>query len=357
MPLNNSNTLRIISILLLGSLLGLISCSTESKPVPKFQDTVFTMGTLVEVTIIGENEQLAEQAYTAILDDFNYMHNTWHPWQRNALARINGLLKTGAPFSLAPSILPLITKSQTLSKQSNGLFNPAIGKLVKLWGFHQDDLDNIIEPPEDEDIQALLKNLPQMSDIKLNNLTMSGSNENIQLDFGGFAKGAAVDATIEHLKEFGIKNAVINAGGDLRAIGRHNNRPWRIGIRNPRASGVFAAIDIAGDESVFTSGDYERYFETDGKRYHHIIDPRTGYPANKTRSVTVIHSDAATADAAATALFIAGPKQWHDIAKAMGIKYVMLIGHNGDVHMNPAMVQRIQFITEQPAIKVSKPLQ
>jgi len=357
MTLNFSNSLRFISIILLSSLLALNGCSTESKPVPKFQETVFTMGTLVEVTIIGEDEQLAEQAYTTILDDFNFMHNTWHPWQRNALRRINSLLATGADFSLAPSILPLITKSQTLSKQSGGLFNPAIGKLVKLWGFHQDDLDNIIEPPEDEEIQALLKDLPQMSDIKFNNLTMSGSNENIQLDFGGFAKGAAVDATIEHLKEFGIRNAVINAGGDLRAIGSHNNRPWRIGIRNPTASGVFAAVEVTGDESVFTSGDYERYFEADGKRYHHIIDPRTGYPANKTRSVTVIHSDAATADAAATALFIAGPEQWHDIATAMGIKYVMLIAKNGDVHMNPAMSKRIQFVTKQASIKISQPLQ
>jgi len=357
MSLHFFSTSRFVNALLLIAFLSLVGCSTESKPVPKFQETVFTMGTLVEVTIVGEEEQLAEQAYAAILDDFNYMHNTWHPWQRNALARINGLLKTGAPFSLAPSILPLITKSQTLSKQSQGLFNPAIGKLVKLWGFHQDNLDEIFEPPEDSEIKALLKNLPKMSDIKFNNLTMSGSNENIQLDFGGFAKGAAVDATIEHLKEFGIQNAVINAGGDLRAIGQHNDRPWRIGIRNPRANGVFAAIDITGDESVFTSGDYERYFEADGKRYHHIIDPRTGYPANNTRSVTVIHSDAATADAAATALFIAGPEQWHEIAKAMGIKYVMLVASNGDVHMNPAMSKRIQFTVKQAVINISKPLQ
>jgi len=356
MKINLSNPPHFISTILIACLLTLAGCSTESKPVAKFQETVFTMGTLVEVTILGENKELAEQAYAAVLDDFNYMHNTWHPWQRNALRRVNGLLKIGAPFPLAPSIMPLIKKSQTLSKQSRGLFNPAIGQLIKLWGFHQDDLENIIEPPDDKDIQALLNNLPIMSDVKFDNLSMFGSNENIHLDFGGFAKGAAVDATIEHLKEFGIKNAVINAGGDLRAIGHHGDRPWRIGIRNPRAKNVFAAIEISGDESVFTSGDYERYFESNGQRYHHIIDPRTGYPANKARSVTVIHSDASTADAAATALFIAGPELWHEIAQAMGLKYVMLIANNGEVYMNPAMAKRVEFMVKQPSVTLSKPL-
>jgi len=347
---------RIAHSILFFLCISILSLSGCSKPVKEFHETVFTMGTLVEVTIIGEDDALSDKAYSAILDDFNYMHNTWHPWQRNALMRVNGLLKTGAPFSIAPSILPLIKQSQILSEQSRGLFNPAIGQLIKLWGFHQDNLDDIFGPPEDEKIQALLKTLPIMNDVKFKGLSMFGTNENIHLDFGGFAKGMAVDATINHLKEFGIQNAIINAGGDLRAIGKHGNRPWRIGIRDPRSEGVFASIETSGDESVFTSGDYERFFKADGIRYHHIIDPRTGYPANKSRSVTIIHGEAATADAAATALFIAGPEQWYEIAQAMGIKFVMLIDNNGDVHMNPAMAERINFTNKPKNIKLSKPL-
>jgi len=347
---------RIAHSILFFLCISTLSLSGCSKPPKEFHETVFTMGTLVEVTIIGEDDVLNEKAYSAILDDFNFMHNTWHPSQRNALMRVNGLLKTGAPFSIAPSILPLIKQSQILSAQSRGLFNPAIGQLIKLWGFHQDNLDDIFGPPEDEKIQALLKTLPIMNDVKFKNLSMFGTNENLHLDFGGFAKGMAVDATIDHLKEFGIQNAIINAGGDLRAIGKHGNRPWRIGIRDPRSNGVFASIETSGDESIFTSGDYERFFKTDGIRYHHIIDPRTGYPANKSRSVTIIHSEAATADAAATALFIAGPEQWYEIAQAMGIKFVMLIDNNGDVHMNPAMAERINFTNKPSTIKLSKPL-
>jgi thiamine biosynthesis lipoprotein len=181
-------------------------------------------------------------------------------------------------------------------------------------------------------------------------------NPEVTLDLGAFAKGYGIDLGIQQLREMGITNAIINAGGDLRAIGQHGDRPWKIGIRHPRKQGVLASIELQGDESIFTSGDYERKFEHQGKRYHHIIDPRTGYPAQASSSVTVIHTDAATADAATTALFIAGPKKWHEIARAMGIKYVLLIDREGNAHMNPAMQQRIHF--EQPPGKliVSEPL-
>ena len=330
------------ALLTLSILFSLQGCE-KTPAVKEFNETVYTFGTLVEVTMINAEEDHATAAYNAILDDFSYMHTTWHAWKPNALARMNALLQTGASFSLAPSILPLITSAQTLSVQSEGLFNPTIGQLVKLWGFHSDERDEDTPPPMDDELSQLLSHAPSMSDIIIDGLSMHGKNKNIQLDFGGFAKGYAVDVAIEHLRELGIKNAIINAGGDLRAIGRHGDRPWHIGIRHPRQEGVFAAIDIEGDESVFTSGDYERFFENGGKRYHHIIDPRTGKPANQTRSVTVVHSNGATADAAATALFVAGPKNWHRIAKSMGIKYVMLIDQQGRMHMNPAMAKRIRF--------------
>ena len=155
-----------------------------------------------------------------------------------------------------------------------------------------------------------------------------------------------------------VENAIINAGGDLRVIGQHGNRPWRIGIRHPRESRILASIEVSGDTSVFTSGDYERFFEVDGQRYHHIIDPRTGYPASSTTSVTIIHSNAATADAAATALFVAGPDQWPSTARNMGIRYVMLIDKQGTIHMNPAMQSRIHFEPGLDAqISLSAPLQ
>jgi thiamine biosynthesis lipoprotein len=118
---------------------------------------------------------------------------------------------------------------------------------------------------------------------------------------------------------------------------------------------VIASIDVSGDESVFTSGDYERFFESGGRRYHHIIDPRTGYPAMGTRSVTVVCSNGAVADAAATALFVAGPDKWPAIAESMGVDQVMLIASDGRVQMTASMEKRIHFENGySPAVGILK---
>ena len=119
---------------------------------------------------------------------------------------------------------------------------------------------------------------------------------------------------------------------------------------------MLGTISTSGDESIFTSGDYERHFVWEGRRYHHIIDPRTGYPARGSRSVTIIHPDAATADAAATALFIAGPSEWHTIARQMGIRYVMLVDDEDNIHMNPAMQERVELHNTTGKIILSPPL-
>jgi thiamine biosynthesis lipoprotein len=196
-----------------------------------------------------------------------------------------------------------------------------------------------------------------MDDVAIDGIEMYSTNDAVRLDLGGFAKGYGVDVAIEHLREMGITNAVVNAGGDLRAIGRHGNRPWRVGIRNPRGPGILASVDVQGDESVFTSGDYERYFEYEGIRYYHILDPRTGYPARGARSVTVFDDNAAEADAAATAIFVAGPEEWYEVAKSMGIKAVMLVDTRGTIYMTPNLKDRIYFdVKPLPKIIYSEPL-
>ncbi len=173
-------------------------------------------------------------------------------------------------------------------------------------------------------------------------------NPAVQLDFGAYLKGYGVDRAMEALIELGIAHAIINAGGDLRAIGRRPERPWRVGIRDPRGPGVMASLEIEGDECVFTSGDYERYFDYEGVRYHHILDPRSGSSARGTMSVTVVHNNGAEADAAATALFIAGPDGWRETAQAMGIEHVMLVDEAGKVYVTPTLAARLTFEAAQP---------
>jgi thiamine biosynthesis lipoprotein len=325
-------------------------------PKEAWQSQFFSFGTLVELSIHGVDDPAAEQAAVLVEQDFALMHRDWHAWEDSKLTAINAALANGEPSEVDDFMRPLLRDAGRLSSASGGLFNPLLGRLVALWGFHGTPLP-IGTLPDAAAIEALLAKPPTVTDISIDNGRLQSANPNAQYDLGAFAKGYGIDRVIERLRQLGIDNAIVNAGGDLRAIGRHGERPWRIGVRHPREPGILASIEISGDESIFTSGDYERYFEVDGRRYHHIIDPRTGYPAGETTSVTVIHSDAATADAAATALFVAGPDEWVAVARAMGVRHVMLIDRDGVAHMNPAMQERIVFESDTPPeVRLSEPL-
>ena len=340
-------------------LLGLLTLAAGCSPNQARYDTRFlAFGTLMDLTIVGIPPDRAEQAAQAIEADFLQMHKSWHAWDPGPLGRDNRMLESGERFSAPPSILPLLRLGKALSIQSEGLFNPAIGRLIDTWGFHRNDPGGS-RPPPPETIDRLLKQHPSMLDIEIDGLSLQGTNPAVKLDFGAFGKGYGIDLAVEHLKKMGIENTIVNAGGDLRAIGlRETGEPWKIAIRHPDGNGIVGSLEISGDESVFTSGNYERNFTWEGRRYHHIIDPRTGYPSVGSASVTVIHNDSTTADAAATALFVAGPREWHRIANKMGIRYVLLIAENGDFHMNPAMQSRLKLAdaTSQKII-LSQPLE
>lgn len=349
-----SNSLPTLLKLTLPALLLLLTSACE-KTEPVYNSRFLAFGTLTDISIVGVSHERALAATQALEEDFAAMHNAWHAWNPGPLGRVNALLKEGKSFAAPPSVLGLLVKSRQLANDSEHLFNPAIGRLINLWGFHSDSPD-CKQPPEDDSIKILVDKNPNMNDIHIDDFHLQSGNPIVKLDFGAIGKGFGIDMAIEHLRELGIKNAIVNSGGDLRAIGSRSGRPWRIAIRSPSGSGTLGFLHVKGDESVFTSGDYERNYIWEGKTYHHIIDPRTGYPATGTRSVTVIHSDATTADAAATALFVAGPKDWHRIARKMGIEYVLLIDKHGITHMNPAMQQRVVLMDKKQPVEISPPL-
>ncbi|MEJ2141172.1 MAG: FAD:protein FMN transferase [Gammaproteobacteria bacterium] len=328
-------------VFLVAILLG--GCTPKPQ---EYRDTLFVFGTVVNITLWGVEKTKAEQAIKDIEKDLKYLHVVWHPWRFGAMSRTNELLAYQEWFSANPSVLPVINKSKKLYKLSDGLFNPAIGQLIGMWSFHHDEiLDG--PAPDEKKIEAFINDLPTMDHVEVDNFRIRSTHPKVKLDMGAIAKGMAVERVIDYLRQAGIKNAIVNAGGDLKAIGNHGDRAWSVGIRHPRKDGILAGLEVHDNESVFTSGDYERNFvDEKGKIRHHILDPRTGYPAKGTQSVTVIHSDAGLADAAATALFIAGPSQWLKIAKQMGIQQAMLIDEHGKVLMTPAMAKRIQFEIE-----------
>jgi thiamine biosynthesis lipoprotein len=164
------------------------------------------------------------------------------------------------------------------------------------------------------------------------------------LDLGGIAKGAILEDSVQILHELGVENAIVNIGGDLTVIGTVNGRPASIGIRSPTAETPFATVDVAAGETVVSSGDYERFVDIDGRRYAHILNPRTGYPVENSSAVTVIHNDAMLADAAATALMVGGPAEFDRLASALQLEFALLIDSSGDLYLTPAMDLRLKWL-------------
>ncbi|MTI63630.1 FAD:protein FMN transferase [Methylophaga sp.] len=328
----------LIPLLLVLSLLVSACGDSERARQAKF----YAFGTEIDVSLYGVDAVTADKTVEALEQAFNNVNDTWHAWQPSTLTRINEAIAAGESVEIKPEVAAVIEEAALYARDSQHLFNPAAGKLFELWGYHQDNWFESRPPPAQDKIDSWLAAAPTMDDIQIKDGVLSSDNRMVKLGFGGFAKGTAVDAAIAALKQQGIENAIINIGGDLRAIGRHGDRPWRIGIRHPRQEGgMIASVAIQGDESVFTSGDYERFFTYEGTRYPHILDPRTGQPARDNISVTVIHTQAARADAAATALVVAG-EDWPQIAASLGIDHVMLMRADGQIEMTAAMAEQVR---------------
>jgi thiamine biosynthesis lipoprotein len=311
----------------------------------------------VDVSLAGVTAEQGRQAVAALAEDFREEHREWHAWQPGPLTDLNEAIGRGEPGRLTPHLRQLIEISQRLSAQSDGLFDPAIGGLVRLWGFHSDDPLTGKPPPSAQAIAEWVEVRPRMSDLVIEGDTVRSRNPKVMLDFGAIAKGYAVDLAIEKLRAMGVGNAIVNAGGGMTAIGQREDRPWRVGVRHPQGKGVLAAIELRDGESVHTSGNYERYNEHEGIRYGHILDPRSGYPGHEVLSATVLHEDGSVADAAATALVVAGAKEWRRIARQMGLKLVMVVDQAGEVHMPQAMADRVRFPEDaHPILYVVPPL-
>jgi len=333
-------------MLLIMAVLAMAACGTN--------DSVYTghfnaFGGRVDVTIVGVPVGDAQEAIAALAKDFRYMEEAWSPVTEGSLRRANGLLASGASFTAPPSLMPLIEKGRMLEEITGGLINPALGGLPKLWGFYDSDPDNF-RPPDIATVTALLEKRPSMADIRVEGFHVQCTNPVALLDFDSFLKGYAIEQAVLHLRELGIKNAMINAGGDLRAIGSRAGHPWHVTIRRPDGTGVLATLDLIRDESVITVGSYEDYRTWKGTHYHHLLDPRSGWPADRTRSVTVIADDATTAHAAATAMFVAGPEGWPEIASRMEVQQVLLMDTDGTLHMTPQISKRLRFLEKMPPV-------
>jgi thiamine biosynthesis lipoprotein len=309
-----------IKIIFLSSLLILAACERVN------QSRFFGLGTIISVEIHSTPEK-AENFLDDLQSLTDRLQKDLYAWDDGELSKINLSISSGqCAENPSKEIIEVLQIAKTLNSSSDGYFEPGIAPLIELWGFH--DASQMPEiPPEHSAIEKKLQTTGSISVLEIKHENICAERFT-QLDFGAIGKGWAAKETAELLRAYAIDNALIDFGGDLILKGtKKNNIPWHIGLRHPDAKQAPARFDLETDNTilaVFTSGDYERSYEFQGRRYHHILDPETGYPTNNVRSVTVVHPDPLIADAAATALMVAG-HDWQRIAKKMRLSKALVV--------------------------------
>lgn len=316
---------------------------TRSPPLVKL--VFFAMGTEVSVTVAVGHRRRRTEATEAIAEVERSMQDFgrhWWAWGDGALASINAQLTAGGVAEIPPGMRALFARAWAVCQASGGLFEPRIASLVRLWGF--DDMARLRDSPPDASQIALLLAALRAAPPYDGGATY-GPAPGIGWDFGGIGKGWIVNAALEILRRQGFADAIVDAGGNLAVSGGRGDRPWRIGIRNPRSdpeAPTLIASMAACNESVNTHGDDQRFFEFGGRRYSHILDPATGWPAHGLRSLTVVHADGSLAEAGGAALFVAGRDDWRHLARKLGINQVLAVTDDGTVQATAALAARIR---------------
>ena len=330
-----------LGLLALTTTLLIVGCGKENI----YQSKSYVFGTLVDITIVGETDEKARAAASVVMQHFQALHNQLHPWEMGSeLARLNdAFAHENQPVPISANLAEMIQSAQKLSTQSGGLFNPAIGGLIVTWGFQRDEFKAF--KVDETAIKQWVQANPKITDLVIENGKILTKNNSVRLDLGGYAKGYALDMARRDLLAKGVNNALINLGGNIIALGQHGSKPWRVGIQHPRQAGAIATLDLPDGWAIGTSGDYQRYFELGGKRYCHIIDPRTGYPVQGVQAVTVLIPPSKNAgllsDVTSKPIFISAPAERLKAAQQMGVENVLIIDGAGKVYATPSMQKHI----------------
>ena len=331
---------------------ALLLASCSRTPLQEQQAYVF--GTRVEVIVVSAEAEQGRQAIAAVLREFDRLHRAYHAWQPSELMTLNLAISEGRPQQVSPELAAFVAEAKQFSQQGVPLSPPAIGRLTKPWASRADDSRAEVPPPAD--IAAWLAKKPSIANITIAGNTITSSNRNVALDFGGYLKGVALDRAADILRTQGIHNALINIGGNVMALGSKEGRKWRVGIQHPRQPGPLATVELDDGEAIGTSGDYQRFFEVDGKRYAHLLDPRSGFPAEHTQAVTILIPPGAKAgtlsDAASKPIFIAGPEAWQDMARKLGIGLVLRVDRDNRLFVTEALRKRLEFVGKAPEMVV-----
>jgi thiamine biosynthesis lipoprotein len=293
------------------------------------------MGTSLQIRAIGEDEKALDMAIDAAVREMQRVEDVMTDWRASELTELNDSAGDG-PHAVPKELARLIARALDVGKLTAGAFDVTYAGAGKLWDFKA--TPPVI--PTEEALRAALASVDYrrvVVDLEADTVDLPAG---MRIGLGGIAKGYGVDRAMKVLMDSGVEHALVNAGGDLKALGRRFGEPWEIAIRHPRdRDHVIAALPVS-NSCVVTSGDYERFFEHEGKRYHHILDPRTGYPSEGCMSATVVAPDAAFADALATAFCVIGPERSLELVEGLERVEAILVDLEGRVTVSSGLQGR-----------------
>ena len=288
-------------LLFLLLLLWLLMLSPGNATAEWYRQDAAIMGTAIAVDLWDEDESRGRALTQAVIDEMHRIDELMSTYKPGSeLSRINARAADEA-IPVSPELLALIQRALGFSQLTDGAFDITYASAGQYYDYREG-----IRPSSRQLAQALpaidyhhVRIDPQAATIRF-------LYPGVRIDLGGIAKGYAVDRCIAILQAAGVKSAMVNAGGDTRVLGKHWKQPWMVGIRDPRNEEGLVTMIPLEDTAISTSGDYERYFEKDGVRFHHILNPRTGMSTSGVRSVSIIGAEATTTDALSTSVFVMG---------------------------------------------------
>ena len=304
--MRNGSSKRLFQYAMGAGLVGLVLWGLVARRADEteiFADSRFLMDTLVTIKAWGDEAMSIQGLLDAAFGEIERLEGVMSTERRDSeVSRINEGA-SGEWITMSADVTSVLGRALFFSRLSDGACDVTIGPVMRLWGF-----STTTPRVPDEDQIAAARNLVGADKIEANEGRVRLLKEDMALDLGAIAKGYAVDRAVQVLEEGGASGGLVEAGGDLRFFGtKPGGKRWRIALAHPRESGTLIEIGEVSLHSVATSGDYERFFEADGKRYHHLLDPRTGYPARKAVSATVWARTCMDADMLSTTLFVMGP--------------------------------------------------
>lgn len=290
------------------------------------------MGTQIRVEVWHQNKAEAEQAIDNVLAEFRRLDQALSPYiESSELYRVNRNA-AAQPVAISREFFDLLKTSLDYSQLTDGAFDITFASIG-----YQYDYRKQIAPSDQSIAEALPLINYRLIELDTEAMTVAFEQPGVHIDLGGIAKGYAVDRGIASLQQRGIENALVSAGGDSRLLGDHHGRPWHIGIQAPRDKKDMAAVLPLSETAISTSGDYERYFERDGVRYHHIISPKTGRSAGELRSVTILGPNATRTDALSTSVFVLGLKQGLALVDRLDDVDAVIIDNRGQLHTSKGL--------------------